>query len=98
MISCFSPKLALKPSLALIVVAVTLFGVSYTVLSAEPGTAFTAKDADRLLYDRCEDCHNDYIFDGNWSIEDIDVKDIAQGHNLKQWEAILKSVSMGDMP
>lgn len=98
MISCFSPKLALKPSRSLIVVAVTLFGVSCPVLSAEPGTAFTAKDADRLLYDRCEDCHNDYIFDGNWSIEDIDVNDIAQGHNLKRWEAILKSVSMGDMP
>ena len=54
--------------------------------------------AAELIDDRCESCHNDYIFDGNWSVEDIDVSDIAHGKNLKRWESILKSVSMGDMP
>ncbi|MFC3121828.1 DUF1592 domain-containing protein [Agaribacter flavus] len=51
-----------------------------------------------LIYDRCESCHNDYIFDGNWSVEDIDLSDVALGKNQKRWESILKAVSMGDMP
>lgn len=47
---------------------------------------------------RCESCHNDYIYDGSWSVTEIDVNDISRGENLKRWEAILKSVAMGDMP
>jgi hypothetical protein len=51
-----------------------------------------------VIFDRCESCHNDYIYDGSWSVEDIDIDDISQGKNLKRWESILKSVAMGDMP
>ncbi|MFT2091105.1 DUF1592 domain-containing protein [Paraglaciecola sp. 2405UD69-4] len=59
---------------------------------------FTQEQAAELINDRCENCHNDYIFDGNWSVEDVDVSDIALGKNQRLWEAMLKSVSMGDMP
>lgn len=59
---------------------------------------FNSKQAEILLYDRCEGCHNDYIFDGNWSVEDIHVSDVEKGKNQARWESILKSVAMGDMP
>ncbi|NVK57213.1 MAG: DUF1592 domain-containing protein [Alteromonadaceae bacterium] len=59
---------------------------------------FTQARANEVLYDKCEGCHNDYIFDGNWSIEDIDVSDIARGKHQQRWESILKAVAMGDMP
>ncbi|MBU3023347.1 DUF1592 domain-containing protein [Aestuariibacter sp. A3R04] len=59
---------------------------------------FTSNQAETLLYDRCEGCHNDFIFDGNWSVEDIHVSDVEQGKNQARWESILKSVAMGDMP
>ncbi len=98
MLMCFSPKLVFAPFRVSVVLSIMLLNTSLSVWSDTTGADFTAKQADQLLYDRCEDCHNDYIFDGSWSIEDIDVNDIAQGHNLKRWEAILKSVAMGDMP
>ncbi|MBU2979698.1 DUF1592 domain-containing protein [Alteromonas sp. C1M14] len=60
--------------------------------------AFMREQTASVIFDRCESCHNDYIYDGGWSVEDIDMDDISEGKNLKRWESILKSVSMGDMP
>ncbi|WP_181898413.1 DUF1592 domain-containing protein [Alteromonas aestuariivivens] len=60
--------------------------------------AFVRDQVAEVIYDRCESCHNDYIYDGNWSVEDIQISDISHGKNLKRWESILKSVAMGDMP
>ena len=59
---------------------------------------FLQKHAAELINDRCEGCHNDYILDGNWSVEDIDVRDISRGKNQRRWESMLKAVAMGDMP
>ncbi|MDC8831484.1 DUF1592 domain-containing protein [Alteromonas gilva] len=59
---------------------------------------FTQAQAYDVLYDKCEGCHNDYIFDGNWSIEDIDISDISHGKHQPRWESILKAIEMGDMP
>ena len=56
------------------------------------------KKAEALLDDRCESCHNDMFYSGNWSIYDVDINDVEQGKNQRLWEAMLKSVSMGDMP
>lgn len=77
MILCFLLKLVLKFLWFFIVVVVILFGVSCFVLFVEFGMVFIVKDVDCLFYDWCEDCYNDYIFDGNWLIEDIDVNDIV---------------------
>ena len=88
----------------LFLVGFTLLGLGQQVFSQTVNEllteeqTFTEAQAHELLYDRCEGCHNDYIFDGNWSVEDIDVSDVAQGKNQKRWEAILKAVAMGDMP
>lgn len=71
---------------------------STTSFSQTMDNEFSQKHAAELIDDRCENCHNDYIFDGNWSVEDIDVSDISQGKNQKRWESMLKSVAMGDMP
>ncbi|WP_170308438.1 DUF1592 domain-containing protein [Alteromonas alba] len=59
---------------------------------------FTRDLAADIIDDRCETCHNDYEFAGNWSVADIHVSDITKGKNQKLWEGILKSVAMGDMP
>ncbi|WP_219993914.1 DUF1592 domain-containing protein [Aestuariibacter sp. GS-14] len=98
MLTRSSPKLVFAPFRVAVFLSVMLLSNCQSALSDSPETSLTAKQADRLLYDRCEDCHNDYIFDGNWSISDINVNDIAQGDNLARWESILKSVAMGDMP
>ncbi|GGF70743.1 filamin [Alteromonas lipolytica] len=63
---------------------------------AQPG--LSRDEVGELIADRCEGCHNDYDYAGNWSLEEIHVSDIERGKNQKLWEAILKSVSMGDMP
>lgn len=67
-------------------------------LSEPQANVALEKLANNLIYDRCESCHNDYTFETDWSVEDIDVKDIARGENQALWEAVLKTVSMGDMP
>ncbi|MEP2653243.1 MAG: DUF1592 domain-containing protein [Paraglaciecola sp.] len=75
-----------------------LISQSTTAYSQSTSIDFTQTQAAELIDKRCENCHNDYIFDGNWSVEDVDVTDISQGKNQRLWEAMLKSVSMGDMP
>lgn len=76
----------------------TLLGFSSAIFAQTLPPTLSLSHAEQLIYDRCENCHNDYIFDGNWSVEDVDVSDIKQGKNLQRWEAMLKSVAMGDMP
>lgn len=75
-----------------------LLGINPQTFSETVGEGFTPEQAYELIYERCEGCHNDYIFDGNWSVEDVDASDISHGKNQKLWEAMLKAVSMGDMP
>lgn len=73
-------------------------GLSFSSMSQTVNVEILQKQADELIYDRCESCHNDYTFTTNWSVEDVDVSDIAQGKNQQLWEAMLKAVAMGDMP
>lgn len=68
------------------------------IYASETQDALVLEKNANLMYERCESCHNDYIFSGQWSIEDIDVSDVSSGKNQRLWEAILKSVDMGDMP
>ncbi len=75
-----------------------VLAMSPMVIAQTNDASFQNRDAAALLYDRCESCHNDYIFSGNWSVEDISADDIVHGRNLGRWESILKAVEMGDMP
>ncbi len=75
-----------------------LLGINPQTFSKTVGEGFTPEQAYGLIYERCEGCHNDYIFDGNWSVEDVDASDISHGKNQKLWEGMLKAISMGDMP
>ena len=75
-----------------------LIGASPFSFSKTVSEGFSEDQASELIFDRCENCHNDYIFSGSWSVEDVDVSDIPHGKNQRLWEAMLKAVSMGDMP
>ncbi|MDT0596088.1 DUF1592 domain-containing protein [Glaciecola petra] len=75
-----------------------LLGFSPSVLSTLPSQNALKVIVDNTIQDRCDSCHNDYDFTTNWSVSDIDVNDIEQGKNQHLWEAILKSVALGDMP
>jgi hypothetical protein len=75
-----------------------LLGRSPDSFSQTVSESFMQEQAAELIFDRCENCHNDYIFSGNWSVEDVNVSDIPHGKNQRLWEAMLKAVSMGDMP
>lgn len=83
---------------SLMLICSTLLGYSPNSFSETVDLAFLQHQAAELINDRCENCHNDYIFDGNWSVEDVDVSDVSLGNNQRLWEAMLKSVAMGDMP
>lgn len=100
MVLCFSPNLIFKRRNSSFFTLISLFllATSHLALSKNSDANWTKEQTKSLLYDRCEGCHNDYIFDGNWSVEDINVSDIAKGRNLQRWEAILQSVTVGDMP
>ncbi|MEO9944578.1 DUF1592 domain-containing protein [Paraglaciecola sp.] len=83
---------------SLLLVCSILLGYSPNSFSETMDLDFLQHQAAELINDRCENCHNDYIFDGNWSVEDVDVSDVSLGNNQRLWEAMLKSVAMGDMP
>ena len=95
-----SPKLNYPRKVSGLIISCWLFvsGISpYSTARAEQ-QLFTRDLAADIIDNRCETCHNDYEFAGNWSVADIHVSDITKGKNQKLWEAILKSVAMGDMP
>ena len=95
-----SPKLNYPRKASGLIISCWLFvsGISpYPTARAEQ-QLFTRDLAADIIDDRCETCHNDYEFAGNWSVADIHVSDITKGKNQKLWEGILKSVAMGDMP
>lgn len=75
-----------------------LIGLSFSSISKTKTDSLLQKQVGELIDDRCESCHNDYTLSTNWSVDDVDVSDIAQGKNQKLWEAMLKAVEMGDMP
>ena len=81
----------------LLFVLALLVSIPYSLSQTQADVALE-KRSNKLIYDRCEGCHNDYTFETDWSVDDIDVTDIALGKNQELWEAVLKSVSMGDMP
>ncbi|WP_339723319.1 DUF1592 domain-containing protein [uncultured Paraglaciecola sp.] len=87
-----------SPVVVFILFWLLLLGINPQSFEETVGEGFTPEQAYELIYERCEGCHNDYIFDGNWSVEDVDASDISHGKNQKIWEAMLKAVSMGDMP
>ncbi|MEM0911930.1 MAG: DUF1592 domain-containing protein, partial [Pseudomonadota bacterium] len=91
----FKPSVRPGSSIACTVFLLLFSATSFSQTTNERPTSKQVYD---LIYDRCEGCHNDYEFSGQWSVEDIDVSDIAHGKNQKLWEAILKSQVMGDMP
>ena len=100
MVFYFSPKLNYPRKVSGLIISCWLFasGMSpYSSARAEQ-QLFTRDLAADIIDDRCETCHNDYEFAGNWSVADIHVSDITKGKNQKLWEGILKSVAMGDMP
>ncbi|MEC9262369.1 MAG: DUF1592 domain-containing protein [Pseudomonadota bacterium] len=100
MVFYFSPKLNYPRKASGLIISCWLFasGLSpYSSARAEQ-QLFTRDLAADIIDDRCETCHNDYEFAGNWSVADIHVSDISKGKNQKLWEGILKSVAMGDMP
>lgn len=100
MVFYFSPKLSYPRKACGLLITGWLFasGMSpYSSARAEQ-QLFTPELAADIIDDRCETCHNDYEFAGNWSVADIHVSDITKGKNQKLWEGILKSVAMGDMP
>ena len=95
-----SPKLNYPRKVSGLIISCWLFvsGISpYSTARAEQ-QLFTRDLAADIIDNRCETCHNDYEFAGNWSVADIHVSDITKGKNQKLWEGILKSVAMGDMP
>ena len=79
-------------------IGLLLLGTPLSSLAQSDGESFSRELAGELMSDRCETCHNDYDYAGNWSMEEIYVGDITRGKNQHQWEAILKSVTLGDMP
>lgn len=96
----FMPAKWLNQGARLGLTTLSLFALSHSPASFSQITDknFLLDNAAQVINGRCEKCHNDYIFDGNWSVEDVDVSDVSLGKNQKIWEAMLKSVSMGDMP
>lgn len=100
MVLYISPKLSypLKRSSLFLSCWLFAFGISPYSASQAEEQWFTRDLAADIIDDRCETCHNDYEFAGNWSVADIHVSDLSKGKNQKLWEGILKSVSMGDMP
>ena len=87
----------LSPKLTFLTLFI-LLGLSPEVNSQTLSFEAMQKLTAEVIDGRCESCHNSYIYDGNWSVSEIDVSDISRGENLKRWESILKSVAMGDMP
>ena len=100
MVFYFSPKLNYPRKACGLLISGFLFATvmsPYSTARTEQ-QLFTRDLAADIIDDRCETCHNDYEFAGNWSVADIHVSDITKGKNQKLWEGILKSVAMGDMP
>lgn len=95
-----SPKLNYPRKASGLIISCWLFvsGISPCSTARAEQQLFTRDLAADIIDDRCETCHNDYEFAGNWSVADIHVSDITKGKNQKLWEGILKSVAMGDMP
>lgn len=95
-----SPKLVFKTRRFRFsaIIGLILTGLSPAGLAQSEETLFTRELVAELIADRCETCHNDYDYAGSWSVEEIHISDVDKGKNQKLWEAILKSVSMGDMP
>ena len=100
MVFYFSPKLNYPRKASGLLISCWLFasGMSPSSFAQAEQPLFTRDLAADIIDDRCETCHNDYEFAGNWSVADIHVSDITKGKNQKLWEGILKSVAMGDMP
>ena len=100
MVLYISPKLSYPLKRSSLFLSCWLFALGISPYSASQAEEqwFTRDLAADIIDDRCETCHNDYEFAGNWSVADIHVSDLTKGKNQKLWEGILKSVSMGDMP
>ena len=100
MVFYFSPKLNYPRKASGLLISCWLFasGMSPSSFAQAEQPLFTRDLAADIIDDRCETCHNDYEFAGNWSVADIHVSDISKGKNQQLWEGILKSVAMGDMP
>ena len=98
MVFYLSPKLGFSLRRSGLFLTYWLFALVLSPYAFSQELAFTRDLAADIIDDRCETCHNDYEFAGNWSVADIHVSDITKGKNQKLWEGILKSVAMGDMP
>lgn len=73
----------------------SIFALLLCLVSSNKALAY---DPAEFLDNYCSRCHNDERMSGNWSLEDVDYKDIAKGHSLAEWEGIFRSTQRKEMP
>jgi hypothetical protein len=59
--------------------SLTLLGLCPEASSQTVSNSAMRDEVAEVIDGRCESCHNDYIYDGSWSVTEIDVNDISRG-------------------
>lgn len=83
---------------ALVAAASVLARADGSPLPPPPAGTLQAKSPPALLEDYCGRCHNDEDKVAGLSIEDLRGSDPLHGVNGEAWEAVLRKVSLGEMP
>ena len=78
-------------------VAVVVAAMSPTAAAAQAGGAASAAVDPQPLLDRyCVTCHNDRLETGNFSLDALDVADVAA--HPEEWEKVVRKLRAGAMP